>query len=161
MSYEYERKILWTSNYFDVRKVVLGSDASLAGGDLGEGVIYVRSPQHLVRRISSTVDVGTQASGDLLLSEPEIFPPTPEISPVFDLQPNYVWNPGSLIDLVNTSRSPLVIFHVGFKGPPAHKLISGRSFSLIVSNFLNGPWEKNFKASVQWGIRSKMNAIPV
>ncbi len=160
MSLEYKPKLLWANNYFDVRKVVLGSNTSLAGADLGEGVIYVRSPQHLVRRISSTVDIGAQASGDLLFSEPEIFLPEPEISPIFDLHPNYVWSPGDLINLVNTSRSPLVILHVGFKGPPAHKLISGRDFSLIVSNFLNGDWERDFKASVQEDIQLMGNLAP-
>jgi hypothetical protein len=160
MSLEYESKLLWTNDYFDVRKLVLDSNTPLAGADLGEGVIYVRSPQHLIRRISSSVGIGTQASGDLLLSVPEIFLPEPEISPVFDLDPNYVWNPGALINLVNTSRSPLVIFHVGFKGPRAHKLISGRDFSLIVSNFLNGDWEKDFKASVQEDIQLMGNLAP-
>jgi hypothetical protein len=160
MSFKYEPKLLWTNNYFDVRKVVLDSNTSLAGADLGEGVIYVRSPQYLIRRISSTVDIGTQASGDFLLSEPGIFLPEPEISPVFDLHPNYVWNPGDLINLVNTGRSRLEIFHVGFKGPRAHKLISGRDFSLIVSNFLNGDWEKDFKASVQEDIQLMGSLAP-
>jgi hypothetical protein len=160
MSFEYKPKLLWTNDYFDIRKVILDSNTSLSGADLGEGVIYVRSPQHLIRRISSSVDIGTEASRDLLLPEPEIFLPEPESSPVFDFHPNYVWNPGGLVNLVNASRSPLVISHVGFKSPPEHKLISGRDFSLIVSNFLNGDWAKDFKASVQEDIQLMGNLAP-
>lgn len=155
MSFKYEPKLLWTNDYFDVRKVVLDSNTSLAGADLGEGVIYVGSPQHLIQRISPTVDIGTQASAAPPLSKPEILLPEP-----FDLHPNYVWNPGDPINLINTSRSPLAIFQVGTKGPPAHKLISGRDFSLIVSNFLNGDWAKNFKASVQKDIELMGNLAP-
>jgi hypothetical protein len=160
MSFKYEPKLLWTHDHFDVRKFVLDSNSSLAGANLGEGVIYVRSPEHLIRRISSTVDIGPRASRDLQLPEPEIFLPAPRISPAFDLDPNYVWNPGDLVNLVNTGRSRLEIFHVGFKGPPAHKLISGRVFSLVVSNFLNGDWEKDFKASVQEDLQLMGNLAP-
>jgi hypothetical protein len=138
---------LWDYDPFVIRKVVLDSKTSLAGAELGEGVIYLRSPRNLVQQISP-IDIGTQAGREFPSLHLDI--PNFTIAP----QPRFLWNPGSVVDLVNPSKTPINLLHIGFKEPRAHWDVSRREFSLVISNFLNGDWDQEFKAAVQDDLQS-------
>lgn len=139
----FDAESLWDYDPFLVKKVVLDSKTSLAGAELGEGVIYLRSPQNLIQQITP-IDIGTRAGR-------EITSPYTDILPIFTIapQPRFLWNPGDLVDLFNVGNTPIDLLHVGFKLPLEHWEIPRREFSLVVSNFLNGHWDQEFKAAVQ------------
>jgi hypothetical protein len=53
-----------------------------------------------------------------------------------------------MVDLVNAGLTPLDLLHVGFKESSESPAVSRREFSLVISNFLNGYWDQEFKADV-------------
>jgi hypothetical protein len=136
MSVHSEPQQLWSQDPFSVSKVVLESRNSLTGAELGEGVIYLRSPRQLIQQISAAEITGQ--------GTPEIVHPSPS-----GPRPRYIWNPGEMVDLVNVGRTPIDLLHVGFSDRSARQEIPLRDFSLFVSYFLNGDWHDDFKESVR------------
>lgn len=139
----FDPESLWDYDPFLVRKFVLDRKSSLAGSELGEGVLYLRSPKNLIQQISS-IDIGTEAGAESTVRDSD-----PLRNFTIAPKPRFLWNPGDLVDLRNAGNIPIDLVHVGFKEPAAHWEIPRREFSLVVSHFLNGDWDQEFKTSVQ------------
>ena len=132
MAGRFNLESVWHDENFSVRKGILPAETTLAGVELGDGLIYYADPGTVTHRILDDV-TGTPA----VLGET-------------GYQMRCLWNSGSLMQIMNPSEQPAQFIQIklNYKPMVTAPPLSEEAAALAMACLLHGGWSPIFKASV-------------
>lgn len=130
MSNGFDLQPLWQDSDFIVQKGILNGQTTLAGDELGEGIILVPERRTLIQRLS----------GAAIAEEP--------VLGVAGTPGQPLWNEGRFTEFVNPSDQPLDVICVQMNTHTLDPSIAD-SMAMTTADFLHGEWSDEFKTSVR------------